>query len=90
MIAARIGESQALILRHLKRHGSSTIPEIAQELNLNVETIRAHLKSLGTEGLVERHGQRRAHLPRSASHPPPIVRAARTACPSPRRGRAPR
>lgn len=60
MIPTRIGETQGLILRHLKRRGSGTIPEIARELGLSVETIRTHLKSLGSEGLVERQGRRRS------------------------------
>ncbi len=59
MIPTRIGESQGRILEHLKRRGSGTIPEMATELDLGVETIRSHLKSLGSEGLVERRGSRR-------------------------------
>lgn len=60
MIPTRIGETQGLILQHLKRHGLGTIPEIAEELDLSVETIRTHLRSLGSEGLVERRGRRRS------------------------------
>lgn len=60
MIPTRIGETQGLILEQLKRRGSGTIPEIAEELELSVETIRTHLRSLGSEGLVERRGQRRS------------------------------
>jgi len=60
MIPTRIGETQGSILEHLKRHGSGTIPEIAQELELSVETIRTHLKFLGSEGLIERRGRRRS------------------------------
>jgi predicted ArsR family transcriptional regulator len=58
MIPMRIGESQGRILEHLKRRGSGTIPEMAEELELGVETIRTHLKSLGSEGLVARRGRR--------------------------------
>lgn len=56
----RIGESQGRILDHLKRQGSGTIPELAEALELNVETIRTHVKALGGEGLVERRGRRRS------------------------------
>lgn len=59
MIPTRIGESQGRILEHLKRRGSGTIPEMAEALELSVETVRTHLKSLGSEGLVERRGRRR-------------------------------
>lgn len=58
MILPRIGESQGRILQHLKRQGSATIPEMARALDLSVETVRAHLRSLGSEGLVERRGSR--------------------------------
>ena len=58
MITTRIGESQGRILEHLKRHGSGTIPEMADSLGLSVETVRTHLKSLGSEGLVKRLGRR--------------------------------
>ncbi|HSM06202.1 MAG TPA: helix-turn-helix domain-containing protein, partial [Longimicrobiales bacterium] len=59
MIPTRIGESQGRILDHLKRRGAGTIPEMATALDLSVETIRTHLKSLGSDGLVERSGRRR-------------------------------
>ncbi|HSM06915.1 MAG TPA: helix-turn-helix domain-containing protein [Longimicrobiales bacterium] len=59
MIPTRIGESQGRILEHLKRRGSGTIPEMARELDLSVETVRTHLKSLGSDGFVERSGRRR-------------------------------
>ena len=58
-MSMRIGDSQRRILEHLKRRGSSTIPELAQVLDLSVETIRTHLKALGREGFVEREGRRR-------------------------------
>lgn len=58
MITSRIGESQARILEHIKRRGSSTIPQMAADLGLSVETIRTHLRSLGSERLVERRGRR--------------------------------
>ncbi len=56
--SVRLGESQARILEHLKRRGSATIPDMASELGLSVETIRSHLKSLAREGLAVRTGSR--------------------------------
>lgn len=58
MLVPRIGESQGRILQHLKRGGSGTIPEMARALELSVETVRTHLRALGSEGLVERRGRR--------------------------------
>lgn len=59
MIGSGLGESQQRILEHLKRRGPSTIPAIALAVELNVETVRAHLKALGArEGLVRRVGSR--------------------------------
>jgi predicted ArsR family transcriptional regulator len=58
VIGIGLGESQQRILEHLKRHGAGTIPAIAADLGLNVETVRAHLRSLGGEGLVRRAGRR--------------------------------
>jgi len=58
MINRGPGDSQRRILEHLKRRGSSTIPVIAADLDLNVETVRTHLRSLGSEGLAERVGTR--------------------------------
>lgn len=60
MILARIGESQGRILERLKRWGPGTIPDLAGALDLSVETVRTHLRSLGSEGLVERRGTRRS------------------------------
>jgi predicted ArsR family transcriptional regulator len=58
MIGSGLGESQQRILDHLKRRGSGTIPVIADDVELNVETVRAHLRALVTEGLVQRAGSR--------------------------------
>lgn len=60
MITKGLGESQQKILEHLKRRGSSTIPAIAADLDLNVETVRTHLRALGSEGLAQRVGSRRS------------------------------
>lgn len=60
MINKGLGESQHRILEHLKRRGSSTIPAIAADLDLHVETVRTHLRALGSEGLAQRVGSRRS------------------------------
>jgi predicted ArsR family transcriptional regulator len=59
MSVPRVGETQQDILEHLKRNGASTIPVMAAEFELSVETVRSHLTSLGSDGLVERVGTRR-------------------------------
>lgn len=56
--ATGFGESQRLLLGELKRRGEATITEIATG-GLARETIRDHLKSLQSRGLVERAGVRR-------------------------------
>jgi len=53
-----LGESQRLILEQLKRRGSGTVPELAERLQLSVETIRNHLKSLCGLQLTGRNGTR--------------------------------
>lgn len=58
MVVSGHGESQRRILGHLKRRGPGAIPAIAADLGLNVETVRAHLRALGSEGLVRRSGRR--------------------------------
>ncbi len=60
MIKKGLGESQQRILEHLKRRQSSTIPAIAADLDLNVETIRTHMRALGSDDLVKRVGSRRS------------------------------
>lgn len=52
------GESQQRILDHVKRRGAGTVPEIARALEINVETVRSHLRRLRTRGLIERTGSR--------------------------------
>lgn len=56
--APGLGESRRRLLESLKRRGPSTIPELAAEANLNVETVRHHVQALKAEDLVERQGQR--------------------------------
>jgi predicted ArsR family transcriptional regulator len=53
-----MGESQGRILDYMKRHGSSTIPAMAESLELSVETVRTHLVAMVDEGLVARDGRR--------------------------------
>jgi predicted ArsR family transcriptional regulator len=55
-----LGESQFTILVHLKRTGSGTIPMLAGETGLSVETVRSHVKALLGAGLIRRDGDRRA------------------------------
>jgi predicted ArsR family transcriptional regulator len=54
--APGLGESQRSILGTIKRLGTGTIRHLADELDLNVETVRDHLKSLTALGLVQRAG----------------------------------
>lgn len=60
MKAPGLGESQRSILGALKRRGSTTIPQLATELGLNIETVRDHLRTLTGHGLVRREGSRRS------------------------------
>ncbi len=56
--APGLGESRRAILSVLKRLGSATIPVLAERVGLNVETVRGHVKSLASQGLVRREGTR--------------------------------
>ncbi len=58
--APGLGESQRSILDLLKRRGLATIPELAADVGLNIETVRGHLKALVASGLARRDGSRRA------------------------------
>jgi len=53
-----MGESQRSLLAQLKRRGAATVPVLAAALELNPETVRQHLRSLGALGLVRRVGRR--------------------------------
>ncbi len=55
-IAPGLGASQRAILDALKRRGAATTPGLADELGLNAETVRDHLRALGAHGLVRRSG----------------------------------
>lgn len=59
MITSGLGQSQEGIVAFLKRRGSGTVSTLADELDLNVETVRDHLKTLEGMGLVERRGSLR-------------------------------
>lgn len=56
--APGVGESRRSILSILKRDGGATVPFLAQVVELNIETVRAHLKVLRDQGLVDRRGTR--------------------------------
>jgi len=56
--APGLGESRRSILSALKRAGGATVPTLADVVGLNIETVRSHLKILGSQGLVERQGTR--------------------------------
>lgn len=51
--------NQQRVLERLKRTGATTIPTLAAELSLNVETLRHHLRVLEGLGYVERQGTRK-------------------------------
>lgn len=59
MQAPGLGQSQRSILEMLKRRGRTTIPELAGALDLNIETVREHLRVLSRHRLVIREGSRR-------------------------------
>lgn len=56
--APGLGESRRSILSALKRSGGTTVPTLATVVGLNIETVRAHLGILDSQGLVERRGTR--------------------------------
>ena len=52
------GARQQELLILLKQSGGGTIPELAERMALNVETVRHHVQVLGKQGLVERRATR--------------------------------
>lgn len=48
--------SHRALLDALKRRGRATVPELAGDLALNVETIRDHLRTLAARALIRRDG----------------------------------
>lgn len=57
LTAPGLGATQRALLHALKLHGSATIPRLAAEVELNIETVRDHLKALAANGLVTRIGK---------------------------------
>jgi predicted ArsR family transcriptional regulator len=57
--APGLSTSQRRLLGRLKRTGPSTIPALAGDVSLNVETVRHHLRALDALGYVERRGTRK-------------------------------
>lgn len=57
--APGVSASQLRVLTSLKGAGAITVPVLAAELSLNIETIRHHLRSLERLGYVERRGTRK-------------------------------
>ncbi|MBV6522488.1 MAG: hypothetical protein MNPFHGCM_02636 [Gemmatimonadaceae bacterium] len=47
------------LLDALKHRGRATVPELAGDLDLNIETVRAHLRTLERRDLVRRDGTQR-------------------------------
>jgi predicted ArsR family transcriptional regulator len=58
--AVGFGDSQADVLRAVKRLGEATLGELAASLGLARETLRDHCRGLAAQGLVERAGVRRS------------------------------
>jgi predicted ArsR family transcriptional regulator len=58
--APALGGTRRELLGSLKHGGPSTIPVLAGQTGLNVETVRHHIQGLAGEGLVERVGTRQA------------------------------
>jgi len=54
-----LSERHRSLLDALKYRGRATVPELAGELGLNVETVREHLRTLETAGVVRRDGSLR-------------------------------
>jgi predicted ArsR family transcriptional regulator len=52
--------SHRALLDALKRRGRSSVPQLAEEIGLNIETVRDHLKTLAGRDLVRREGTVRA------------------------------
>lgn len=58
--AAGVSPGQQRVLDVLKRRGDSTVPELALALELNVETVRYHVRSLERSGYARRADTRRS------------------------------
>ena len=56
MNVAPVSPSQRTLLDALKRRGRASVPRLAADLKLNIETVRDHLKTLESRALVCRDG----------------------------------
>ncbi len=54
-----IMETRERVLRHLKRHGAATVPELVRALGFSANTARHHLLRLAREGAVASAPERR-------------------------------
>ncbi len=54
-------ETRDRVLRHLKRHGGSTVPELADALGFSANAARHHLMRLEREGVVASAPDRKRH-----------------------------
>lgn len=59
IVVPGLGATQRRLLELLKRGGECTLARLEEEIRLNRETLRIHLKSLAAQGLVERAGVQR-------------------------------
>lgn len=60
MQPAPMTPSHRLLLDTLKRRGRASVPQLADELELNIETVRDHLKTLVARDLVRRESAARS------------------------------
>ncbi len=54
--APLIKERQRELLDAIKHRGKATVPELALDLDLNVETVRDHMRTMEAHGIVRRDG----------------------------------
>ena len=59
-------DSARRIVDRLKRRGEASVPELARDFGLSVETVRSQVKALLARGMVRRVGTRRAPGPEGA------------------------
>lgn len=57
-VLAALGGRQQELLMLIKQRGGATIPELAQETALNVETVRHHVQALSNQGMLGHAGRR--------------------------------
>ncbi len=74
MHTALLTPSHRVLIDALKRRGRASVPQLAEDLGLNIETVRDHLKSLVARDLVQRdEAPRREGSTRSGPGRPEIV-----------------